>query len=368
MTRRFGPSARHPHAHRDLLAVGRILDQGLIDAAVLSLFSPDRSPVDLDDPNLVSGLSEEERVRLLNLLGLDAGTRESTKGYAASKTDKVAHAWIAEQLRKLLPGSLVAGEESPDHEWTAALAAREGECLWNLDAIDGSRPLEIAGYGFSSNVILYQVRAGVFVPILQVVVNSSGLMLGWAEECRAADCFAPTRVAVAQLRHADPGTGLPMMIELTEPQLPLSKVVRDTVGVVAATYDARMSIAGVLDDPIGRWTVVTLGGAPVLPQLLVGHLEAVLIPTPQTRHDASPLLPLASGMGLFFVDLETDQRYTDDEIRKFFYGLVRPHGDDPTQPSYTPVPALVVARELAVAQQIATAWRWRGRGRGLRIV
>lgn len=96
---------------------------------------------------------------------------------------------------------------------------------------------------------------------------------------------------------------------------------------------------------------MTLGGAPALPGLLLEKLAAIVIPSPQTRHDA-PLLPLASHMGMHFIDIQSGEFYSDAEVRSFLTGVVRPK-----HPDYKPVPPMVISRDPLFGIELAAIIR-----------
>lgn len=278
-------------------------------------------------------------------------TRESTIGLPQTPLDRDVHAGLKRRLMKLVQGSLVVGEEASQRDWNKAMLAlrrQDGTLLWQIDAVDGSGPQDTAGFGYSTNVILYDTSEDPAVPILSVVVKENGLMLGWYEG------YNPI-VAYLNVRHGMKHEY--RVVTLTEPlaEVPLVNEERERwVAVVGAQPKHRELVAPLLD-PTSTWTVSTFGGAPAMPGLVVDKLAALVIPSPQTRHDAAPLLALAkigAGGGLHFQCIRTGAMLTPEDVHGFFRGVVRPPASKGDNPAYTPIPPMVVARDPKICDEL----------------
>lgn len=325
---------------RLLLPTAIALHKQLSEAVALGQFPAKSVVLDLDDENYLRSMSAHDRRRYLQQLIEAADPRESRWGMAQTMNDLAAHLLMSLELKKLIPGSLVVGEEASKAEWNKCAAAPPGTLVWNLDAIDGSALQDTVGYGYSANVILYRKRKGLPAePLMAVVVTSSSTMIGW---------IYTGQVGAAHLNSVDPHTGGPMLLELVEPVKALDQLRDGWVAVVAAQAKDRVLLRSLFDSEL---SIMTLGGAPALPGLLLEKLAAVVIPSPQTRHDA-PLLPLAAQMGLHFIDIRSGKIYTDAEVRGFFPGLARPE-----DPDYKPIPAMVISRELLFGIELAAGIR-----------
>lgn len=295
--------------------------------------------LDADDESLIESMSEEEnlaRIRSLQDAHWDGIPREASSiGQPQTAADLFAHRDIKEVLERLVPGSKVAGEEATPQEWDEAMASR---IAWVVDAIDGSSLHDTVGYGYGTTAILYFDG----FPMLMVSVNDSGRMVAWISAGRE-----PAKVMAGLLRSPRSVT------EIDAPIHPVESLDPDrgsTVAVVAALPKHRDQVMGILTR--SRWTVMTLGGAPAMSGLLLGRLAAVVVPKPQTRHDAAPLLALNEGMGLHFLDLSSGRRIPHEELQSYFWGVQRPQIGAENNPDYLSIPAMVIARDGRVAQEI----------------
>jgi len=276
--------------------------------------------------------------------------RESTLGLPQSPVDREVHKRIKKGLKKLVKNSLVVGEESSETDWNEAMAVlreRRAALIWQLDAVDGSGPQDTAGFGYSANVLLYDTAEDPAIPILSVTVKENGLMLGWIEG------YPPIAVYL-NVRHGR--NHKHRIVTLTEPLADLALVNKERqrwVAVVAAQPQHRELVSPLLVAK-SRWTVSTLGGAPAMPGLVVDKLAALVIPEPQTRHDAAPLLALANVGGLFFQDIGTGDMLSPDDVVGFFPGVVRPPVTKGDNPAYTPIPALVIARDAGICRELTS--------------
>lgn len=345
-----------------MLKTGQVLYQRLTEVVAFGLDKKTLGTVDVEDRRYLDNMPEGDKLTYLYKLERDllvggAAKRESGHGLAQTQLDALAHEAMKSRLEPLVRDSLVAGEEAKASDWDKALAAPSGTYVWILDAIDGSGPQDTAGFGYSSNALLYRVRDGrPAKPVMSVTVTSSALMLGWIE---------PGTVGAAYLNVVDDATGQPTIAELVQPLASLELVTkerRNWIAVVAAQPEQRSLVQCLFDSD--RWVVMTLGGAPAMPGLLVDLLAAVVIPNAQTRHDAAPLLALASGMGITFIDIADGQVYSDAQVRDFFLGLERP-GVGASNPLYKPVPAMVVGRDPDTAAELAEEIRsyWAARAK-----
>jgi hypothetical protein len=339
-----------------LIATGQVLYSTLIEVIAFGLDEKFLNAVDLDDPTFLDKMPEGDKLeylhRLKDAMDVDEGaSRESYHGLAQTELDRMAHLAMKAPLEGLVAGSLVAGEEATPEEWDRVMAAPPGTYVWILDAIDGSGPQDTVGFGYGVEALLYRTRAGKPAqPVMSVSVNSSALLLGWID---------PGTVAAAYLNVTEDGR--PRIAELLQPLAPMELVARERgnwVSVVAAQADHRSLIQPLLDGR--RWVVMTLGGAPAMAGILVDKLAALVIPSSQTRHDAAPLLALASGMGLSFVEIRSGAVLSDAQVRRCFLGIERP-GHRGANPAYRPIPAMAVARALDVAVDLAAELRehWR---------
>jgi hypothetical protein len=329
---------------RLLLETGKTLHKVLCEVLALELEPQKSSVFDLDDETYLRTMAEDDRASHIRFLLSQHDDREGTEGLAQTPMDKLAHVLIGERLTALVKCSLVGGEEATGFQWSAIEAAAPGHLYWDLDAIDGSALEDTVSYGFSSNVLLYRRDVGLdATPLMSVTVTSSGRMLGW---------IAPNRVGAAQLSFLDPHVGEPLVAELLEPLRKVDEIRADWIAVVAAQPKDRTRAMPLFASH--RWNIQTLGGAPALPGLLLGRLSAVVILDPQTRHDATPLLALASGQGLHFLDVLTGRQYTDAEVRGFFNGFARPGTS-----GYLPIPGpMVIARERSIAIELVDELQW----------
>lgn len=336
--------------HELMLDTGQILSRRLSEVVAFGLDKKTLGAVDLEDPALLDNMPEGDKIaqlyRLYRKLGRDQpSARESAQGLPQTTLDRLAHEQMKRDLERLVKGSMVVGEEAKPRDWDGVDKAPPGSYVWVLDAIDGSGPQDTLGFGYSVNVILYITHADrPATPRMAVTVTSSALMLGWIH---------PGTVGAAYLNILDESTGRPRIAEILHPLADLELVMKERgnwVSAVAAQPKHRELVRPLFEGT--RWVVQTLGGAPAMPGLLVDMLSAIVIPTPQTRHDASPLLALASGMGLTFVGITTSEVYSDAHVRRFFLGIERP-GQNADNPLYTPVPAMVVARDRDVAFELA---------------
>lgn len=333
--------------HRLLRPTADILSEGLAEAVAFGQFPVESTVLDLDDEDYLREMPAHDRWEHMQRLVAAADPRANVPGLAQTKNDVVAHQLMAIGLKKLIPGSKVIGEEASDGEWDECKAAPPGTFVWKLDAIDGSALQDTVGFGYSANVILYRKREGQPAePLMLVVVTSSSTMIGW---------LYTGQVGAAHLNARDPHTREAVILELIEPVKALDQLREGWVAVVAAQATDRALVRSLFDSDL---SVITLGGAPALPGLLLEKLAAVVIPSPQTRHDA-PLLPLAAQMGLHFIDIHTGQVYTDADVRAFFPGIAHPN-----DPDYKPVPAMVISRELLFGLELAAGIRteWEGSG------
>lgn len=347
---------RHPYRLSTLARkVGDVLKMALDLAVTLSLThksSWSDESLDLEERLHLDSIPEDDIfARLRNLqrnFASAAADKESMDGLQQTPIDVSAHQYIASRLIDLLPGSLVVGEESSSAEWDQLTNAEIGAYIWQLDAIDGSGPQDTVGYGYSSNVLLYRLTARGAAPVMSVTVNSSAMMLAW---------ITPNQVGVAYLNVSDPNTGQPLFVDLFDgPLAPLEMVNRERkrwVAVVAAQPKHR-SLVQPLFAPGSQWTVMTLGGAPAMAGMLIDKLACLVIPAPQTRHDAAPLLALASNQNLTFIGLADGRLFSDVEVRGFFDGVVRPADHNP---HYHPIPAMVIARDRQVGMELAAEIR-----------
>lgn len=278
--------------------------------------------------------------------------RESNKGLAQTPLDRDVHRALRKRLRHLIKGSLVAGEEANPADWTRATdAARRqtGALVWIVDAVDGSGPQDTCGYGYSTNILLYDTAERSAVPILSVMVKENGLMIGWIE--------GHTPIAVyLNVRHGS-AHGF-RVVPLTEPLADPKLVTHERerwVATVAAQPKDRQLITPLLtaDSP---WTVMTMGGAPAMAGLVVDKLGAVIISKPQSRHDAAPLLAIAKvggvGHDLFFLGIQSGELFSPEAIASFFRGIVRPPATKSDNPAYTPIPPMIVGRDRNIVESL----------------
>lgn len=348
------PRDHHDHdpttnLYRLLREVSMILHRRLPEAVAMGQYPAENTVMDLDDEDYLRDMPEHDRWSHLKRLIEAADPREHQEGGAQTKNDVAAHLLIGTDLKALIAGSIVVGEEASKRDWARFRAAPPGTFVWVLDAIDGSALQDTVGFGYSANVILYRKLDGKpEEPLLMVTVTSSSTMTGW---------LYTGQVGASHLNALDPNTGEPMILELLEPVKPLDQVRQGWVAVVAAQAKDRAKVHTLFQSDL---SIMTLGGAPALPGLLLERLAAVVIPSPQTRHDA-PLLPLASHMNMHFVDIERCEFYSDAQIRSFFTGVV-----PPSHPNYKPVPAMVVSRDPLFGMELAHRIRagWEGDGRG----
>lgn len=332
-----------------------VLNECLVSTVGSSLSPVSMEALDLDDDSYLDEMAEGDRVGYLRHFFEPSGRRESRHGLAPTKLDRLAHDRLFEELPKLVKGSFVVGEESIPEHWNYVIdEAPSGSYIWLLDSIDGSGPQDTVAFGYATTVILYRLeddpgrsialrRA---TPYMSVTVTSSSRMLGW---------IYPDIVGASQLNLVNPDHGRPDLIELSEPLVAPDMVRKNWIAAVAAQAKHRKLLQPLFSEE-SPYTVITLGGAPALPGLLLDRLSAVVIPRPQSRHDAAPLLALA-GQGLHFWDIATLGAYSDDEVRGFFSDIVRPLQSPQSNPTYLPVPAMVVSRDALVGLEIArTIW------------
>lgn len=337
------PGQPAPRLNELLVQTGLALHRGLAEMMALDLDRKRLQTLDLDDEEYTRRMPAHDRTAYLRRLYRRARPRESDIGLAQTPLDRVAHVTMADALQKLLPGSFVVGEEASDDDWTLACNAPPGTFVWVLDAIDGSGPQDTVAFGYSANVILYHLRENrPAKPVMAVIVTDASRMLGW---------ISPGTVGAAQLNHIDPDTGRPTFVELLEPLAEEDAVHLNWISFVGAQPEARRRLMPLFTDKF--ITAFNLGGAPAMPGLLTGALGAVVIPSPQSRHDAAPLLALASGQGVHFVDIESGRFLTDQTVRAFFDGLERPNLEKRRNPRYKSIPAMVVARDAMMALELA---------------
>lgn len=349
------PREHHDHdptsiLHRLLREVSMILHTRLSEAVAMGQYPAENTAMDLDDEDYLRKMPEHDRWRHLRRLIEAVDPRESQPGGYQTENDVAAHLLIGTDLKALIAGSIVVGEEASELDWAAFEAAAPGTLVWVLDAIDGSALQDTVAFGYSANVILYRTLAGKPAePLMTVTVTSSSTMTGW---------LYTGQVGASHLNALDPDTGEPAILELLEPVKSLNQIREGWVAVVAAQPKDRARLRALFESDL---SIMTLGGAPALPGLLLEKLAAVVIPSPQTRHDAAPLLPLASHMGMHFIDIERCEFYSDAEIRSFFAGVVRPR-----HPNYKPVPAMVVSRDPLFGMELAISIRagWESDERG----
>jgi hypothetical protein len=341
-----------PPLSKLLLDVGVDLYGCLSEIVAFGLDEKHQRPLDTDDPEYVRQIPEHDRLRYLRMLSWQLfDDRESADGLRQTPLDRLAHAHMAKVLAARVPGSVVLGEESSKEDWDKAADLPHGTFVWILDPIDGSGLQDTVGFGYSVNVILYRTHAKRPArPLMSLIVTGTSLMLGW---------ISGGTVGAAYLNYSDPETGRPRIAEITGPLADIELVKRERrqwISVVAAQPRQRRLVEALLNRD-SSWAVMTLGGAPAMPGLLIDMLAALVVPTPQSRHDAAPLLALASGQGLSFVDIATGVVYTDAQVRSFFNGIERPGTAAKPNPGYKPIPAMVIAREASAAVELATLLR-----------
>ncbi|MCM0616546.1 hypothetical protein MOD31_10970 [Paenarthrobacter sp. TYUT067] len=320
--------------------VAMILHHGLSEAVARGQYPLPSRTIDLDDEVYLRKMPAHDRWRHLERLIKAANPRLSDIGLAQTDNDVAAHVLISEKLRERVPGSIVVGEEASERDWAKCGAAPAGTLVWQLDAIDGSALQDTVGFGYSANVILYRkVEGAPAEPVVSVTVTSSSTMMAWVYT---------GQVGASHLNSIDPHTGEPMILELLEPVKSVEQVREGWVAVVAAQAKDRAKVRPLFETDL---SIMTLGGAPALPGLLLEKLAAIVIPSPQTRHDA-PLLPLASHMGMHFIDIATGENYSDADVRAFFAGIAHPNDVD-----YKPVPAMVISRDLLFGIELANIIR-----------
>lgn len=328
------------------LAAGVALNACLEDVAEFSL---DRGALTRAlEPRATSATDAMPLVsRVQKLLRNRGGQRESDLGHSQTEFDVVAHLLAAEALTRILPGSVVVGEEATVAAWDAAQTTRPGDYIWLLDAIDGSNLQDTVGFGFSSNVILYRVVGeGRADPVAGIVVTASSLMASWV---------GPRLVTVAYLSAGRQGRHAPDTRVLDAPIVAACDVRQGYVAVAGAEPDRRALVMPLLQST--SLTVLSAGGAPAAAGLLLGRLSALILPEASTRHDAVPLLALAAGQGMSFVAISDEREFADDEVRQLFSNVERPKVAGTDNPRYRPVPPMVIARRRDHAHHLASALR-----------
>lgn len=348
-----------PRLNELMLTVAKALRERLSYVIALGLDRKTLELLDLEDEEYIRRMPADDRyTHIRRTIRRSKGERESKAGLAQTELDRIAHHLMAERLRNVIPESFVAGEEATEAAWDEALAAPSGSYVWIIDAIDGSGPQDTVGFGYSVNALLYRKQGdGPAKPLLSVTVTSSAMMLGW---------IWPGTVGAAKLDVIDEYTGHPTIVEILEPLVEIDAIRRNWIATVGAQPESQERLAPLWGS---GWALMTLGGAPAMPGLLIDRLAAVVIPTPQTRHDAAPLLALASGQGLHFVDIRTGRMYTDAQVQTFFDGIERPGSEVSPNPLYKPVPEMVVARDLLTALELSNVlrqhWETLERGEGV---
>lgn len=314
--------------------------RGLLNGSIVSM-EAGAAAVDTEAELDVSTESYHEH--LYNLLPGQPDRSLPHPGLPATVADRFAHDFVARRIVKVIHRMPIAGEEAGDHAWAQVLRRAvekpggTAKLFGILDAIDGSGPQDTFGLGYSSNLLLFSSTGDPATarPEMSITVTSEGTLLGWSRGGRvvAAELAGAKRVEDVEV------------VTLTEPRVGVREVRDRWVAAVAAQPHQREVIRSLLEAE-SDVTVSTLGGAPVMPALLLYRLHALIVPAPQTRHDASGLLPLAESMGYVFKDLRTGRNYSDEEVQSFFSGIA-----DPSAPpgQYRPIPAMIVARDEAFA-------------------
>jgi hypothetical protein len=141
---------------------------------------------------------------------------------------------------------------------------------------------------------------------------------------------------------------------------PVEGIRHDVVACVAASPRHRELIAPLLATgvdwqlpgpntaPNAGLTVLTLGGAPAAIGLVVARLAALVLPNPQTLHDAAPMLALAA-LDIASFD-ERGNPVSYPELKARFNELARPAaGHD----RFHPVPRLLFARRPELGRLLA---------------
>lgn len=272
-------------------------------------------------------------------------------GLPPTMADRKAHELIERRIGHIIEVDVVSGEEGTDAAWAKLLSFAELDprdrtvLLALLDSIDGSGPQDTFGVGYSTNLLIYRGtgHAATAEPEIGIVVTCTGTMLAWSHG---------DPVYAAELAGAHSAEEVEL-VALLEPKVPVEEVRHGWVAAVAAQQRHREPLRGLIA-PGSSVSLGTLGGAPVMPQLLLGRLHALVVPSAQSRHDAVPLLALAQEMGLTFKDLATGRNYTNAQVRGFFTGLHAPaesnRGEGST--AYRPVPAMIVARAEEFAHEL----------------
>ena len=217
-----------------------------------------------------------------------------------------------------------------------------------LDALDGSALFDTVTYGHGATAGLYRAGHGGAVELLYTVtVNSTGLALVYLARHDAV--FVGSAGAEGTFRR------------ITATDLwPVENIRHDVVACVAASPRHRELVAPLfatdVDWPLpGRetpphagLTVVTTGGAPAAIGLVVARLAALVLPNPQTLHDAAPMLALAA------LEIPTfDERgipVSYPALKAQFHELARP---DAGHAAYHPVPRLVFSRRPELGRLLA---------------
>ena len=263
--------------HRLLREVSMILHRRLPEAVAMGQYPAEDTVMDLDDENYLRNMPEHDRWSHLKRLIEAADPRENQDGGAQTENDVAAHLLIGADLKALIKGSIVVGEEASKADWLNFNKAAPGTFVWVLDAIDGSALQDTVGFGYSTNAILYRkLQEGPAEPLMMVTVTSSSTMTAW---------LYTGQVGASHLNAVDPHTGEPVILELLEPVKSLEQVRHGWVAVVAAQAKDRARVRALFDSDL---SIMTLGGAPALPGLLLERLAAVCASEPPNQARCAP--------------------------------------------------------------------------------
>ena len=299
--------------------------------------------------------SEERVEELLDDLRrqLDSGhrrtNREAVAGMPPIEADVSSHRQIRSELQDEFPDLPIAGEEGEGPDWTELMSAPPGSFVVTVDSIDGSWGLETSGACFSTNFCIYRRGSGRIGDdrlLAHVVLSSNGRNLVYE---------APSKVWVGHRGRK--------LTQRTDFLYAPDEVRPGSVATVAVQPHHLNGRLAVLWDSSQTWGLPSYvsggrtyqspplspfgaGGAPLFVEMICGRLDNIVIPHPQTGHDAAGLLSLPIlGAHCFAFD---GRPITVGELREAFNIVDRPKGKQ-----YNPIPEMVVSRDATLGQLIA---------------